>query len=453
MKRNLLILSVVTAVVCGILSSCVSAHDSVPAPAQKKPIALVGATIHTVSGDVIANGTVLFDKGKITYVGDSTSLPADAEKVDLSGKHIYPGMFESHSQIGLTEITSVPATNDFAETGDNNANVKAQVAINPDSELIPVTRAGGVLLALSVPSGGNIAGKSVVLQMDGWTYEDLTLKPTAAMHVTWPQFSAGGRGRRGGGGGGAPGGGEGNLASQAERQLQGYRDLIQQTKAYAQMRQSQPLDQPFDLRLEGMIDVVEGRIPILVRADRLAEIQSVVSFAAEQNLKLIILGGYDAPLCAELLKKHNVPVIVSAVYRVPLRANDPYDHAYTLPKRLADAGIKFCISGTDRSESWNVRTLPFHAGTAVAFGLSESEAIRSVTLSPAEILGVADRVGSVEVGKDATLIVTDGTPLNAKTQILSAYIQGRHVDLSNRHTRLYEKYQQKYQQLREADSQ
>ncbi len=207
-------------------------------------------------------------------------------------------------------------------------------------------------------------------------------------------------------------------------------------------------DQPFDLRLEAMVDVVNGKLPIMVRADLAAEIQSAVAFAVEQNVKLIILGGYDAELCADLLKKHDVPVIISAIYRLPQRTDDDYDASYTQAVRLQKAGVKYCISGTDRSETWNTRILPYHAATAVAYGLDQDEAIRAITLYPAQILGVDDRVGSLEVGKDATLIVTDGTPLDVTTNVERAFIQGRNVDLSSKHLRLYEKYEQRQAQLK-----
>ncbi len=426
--------------------SCVPnmADDRIPAPPQRVAIALTGGTVHTVSNGSIENGTVLFENGKIVGVGVDLGIPADAQRIDITGKHLYPGLIESHSQLGLTEIASVAATNDFQETGMLNSNVKAIVAVNPDSELIPVTRSGGVLIALTAPSGGAIAGKSAVIQLDGWTYEEMALLPEANMVVSWPQFGGGRRGRF------RPGPPEDveTAVSQTDQRIKELRQWFDQARAYQELRESAPNEQPFDLRLEGLIDVVNGRMPILVRAERLNEIQTVVAFAVQQQVRLVILGGYDAPMCADLLKKHDIPIIVSAVYRLPLRASDPYDHAYTLPARLREAGIRFSISGTDRSESWNVRTLPFHAGTAVAYGLSHDDALRAITLSAAEILGVDSRVGSIDSGKDATFIITNGSPLEPTTQVLGAYIQGRPVDLENKQTRLYQKYRQRLEQYR-----
>ncbi|MFM7115069.1 MAG: amidohydrolase family protein [Planctomycetota bacterium] len=416
-------------------------HDGVPAPPQSQPVALVGGTVHTISGQTIENGTVIFEAGKLTFVGGQTSPPAGAKVIDVTGKHVFPGMFEANSHLGLTEISSVPATIDTGEVGEINPNVKAQVAINPDSELFPVTRAGGVLLAVSAPMGGTIAGRSAVIQLDGWTYEDMSLMPVSAMHMTWP--GSGGGGRRGGRR--PPGADEGPKPEDRLRELN---QFFADARAYREQRKNPQAQQGFDLRLESMADLLDRKIPMVVTANRLADIQGAVAFAVDQNIRLVILGGYDAPLCADLLKKHDVPVIVSAVYRLPQRASDPYDHPYTLPKRLNDAGVRFCISCTDRSESWNTRNLPFEAGTAVAYGLPVDQALKAITLYPAQIFSVADRVGSLEVGKDATLFVSSASPLDIRSKIERAYIQGRELDLSNKQTRLYEKYTEKYRQLK-----
>ena len=231
------------------------AQVPVPAPPQSGPIALTGATIHTVSGSTIENGILLFDAGKIIAVGKSVEIPAGATSVDMSGRHIYPGLFEAHSQLGLTEISSVDATIDHTETGSMNPNVKAVVAVNPDSELIPVTRAGGVLLAVTAPMGGLISGKSAVIQLDGWTYEDMTLLADSAMHVNWPS-SAPSRRRRA-----APEGEGENRTGEAIRQL---RELFEQARSYEQLRADAGADQSFDLRLEGVVEVTSGRVPMVV---------------------------------------------------------------------------------------------------------------------------------------------------------------------------------------------
>lgn len=419
-----------------------SASDQIPGAPQKKPIALVNGVIHTLTGEPIQEGTLVFDKGVITEIGPRMQPPAGADVIDLKGKHVYPSMIESHSQLGLTEFGSVRATHDFAEAGQFNPNVSAHKAVNPDSELIPVTRANGVLIAVSAPNGGLVAGKASVMQLDGWTYEDMTLKADAALVVNWPRTSSGGR-RRG------PPNANATPEPPAESPLKTLRDLFDQARTYNKARTANPDGQKFDSRLASMLPVVEGRIPILAVADRADQIQSAVAFGVEQNVRIIIFGGYDAESCAELLRRYNVPVIIDAIHKDPRRDHDDYDAAFTLPDRLRRAGVKFCISGSGRSETWNTRNLPYQAATAAAYGLPYEDAIRSVTTWPAEIFGIADRVGTLEKGKDATIFVSDGDPLETETKVSAAWIQGRKVDLSNRHTQLYEKYTEKYRQLRE----
>ncbi len=437
MKRIRTLLALATIAFC---ASTATATDEVPGATQDKPVALVGGTIHPVSSEPIENGTIVFADGKITAIGTDVEIPADAVQIDVSGKHVYPALFETHSQMGLTEIGAVPATVDTSETGEMNPNVKAVVAVNPDSELIPVTRSNGVLLAVSAPSGGLISGQSAVLQLDGWTWEDMALKPAATMQVNWPSLRQR-RFRRGGDRD------ESELLRRYEEQVNQLRELFKETRAYQSGKESRGDEQPLDLRLEAMIPVVDGQLPMMVRADTLNQIQSAVAFAAEENAKLIILGGYDAPLCADLLNEHKVPVIVSAVQRRPLRRSDEYDAAYTLPKRLSEAGIQFCISSTDRSSTWNTRILPFQAAVAAGHGLEPSEALKAITLYPAQIMGVDDMVGSLDVGKHATLFVANGDALEISTQVSHAWIQGREVDLSDKHKRLFEKYRRKYEQL------
>ncbi len=420
-----------------------SASDQIPGAPQKKPIALVNGVIHTLTGEPIQEGTLVFDKGVITEIGPRMQPPAGADVIDLKGKHVYPSMIESHSQLGLTEFGSVRATHDFAEAGQFNPNVSAHKAVNPDSELIPVTRANGVLIAVSAPNGGLVAGKASVMQLDGWTYEDMTLKADAALVINWPRTSSGGGRRRG------PPSANATPEPPAESPLKTLRDLFDQARTYNKARTANPDGQKFDSRLASMLPVVEGKIPILAVADRADQIQSAVAFGVEQNVRMIIFGGYDADQCAELLRRYNVPVIIDAIHKDPRRDHDDYDAAFTLPDRLRRAGVKFCISGSGRSETWNTRNLPYQAATAAANGLPYEDAIRSVTTWPAQILGIADRVGTLEKGKDATIFVSDGDPLETETKVSAAWIQGRKVDLSNRHTQLYEKYTEKYRQLRE----
>lgn len=421
------------------------ASPEIPGAAQKRPIAIVGGVVHTVSGPAIDDGVVLFQEGKITAVGarGEVKIPKDAKQIDAAGKHVYPGLFDAATSLGLIEIDAVRATLDYAEVGRINPNVRANVAVNPDSELIPVTRSNGVLLAVTAPTGGLISGRSAVLQLDGWTYEDMTLRADVGMHVEWPGMAAVVNSS-------TDKSGE-ERAKRRDEALAELRRAFDDARAYQQARSSNAQAHPLDARWEAMLPVLAGAVPLVVKADEAQQIQSAVAFAASQKVRLIILGGYDAPHCATLLKKHDVPVIVSAVYRLPSRRDDDYDAAYTLPVRLREAGVKFCISGAGHFVASNVRNLPYHAATAAAYGLAADEALKAITLYPAEMLGVADRVGSLQSGKDATLFIADGDILETATHVENAFTQGRAVDLSNRHTRLYEKYREKYRRLGDAD--
>jgi imidazolonepropionase-like amidohydrolase len=418
-----------------MLPNRVEASPQVPGPPQERPVAIVDAAIHPIAGPEIERGTVLFDQGRIVALGADVEIPAEAERLEGAGKHVYPGLFCAGGELGLVEINSIRATRDMSEVGQVNPNVSAQVAVNPDSELIPVTRANGVLLSLTIPNGGLVSGTAAVLQLDGWTWEDMTLEAPAAMHIEWPALQPRPSRREGGAEGGRNAAGDDRL-----RQLE---ELFDQAEQYRQGRG----DESVDVRYEALLPVLDRTIPILARADSQLQIESAVAFAARRQLRLIIYGGYDAEVCVPLLREHDVPVIVPAVYRLPQRRSDPYDAAYTLPERLRKAGIHFCIAGVDQFAASNLRNLPYHAATAVAYGLPHDAALRAITLSPAEILGVDDRVGALAPGKDATLIVTDGDPLETATQVHAAFIQGRRVDLSNRHEQLGQKYREKYRRL------
>jgi imidazolonepropionase-like amidohydrolase len=410
------------------------AHPEVPGPPQKGPVALVGATIHPVGGPAI-EGTIVFDGGKITAIGVDAAVPEGAEKIDVAGKHVYPALFDALTDMGLVEINSVRATDDFQETGQVNPNVRAVVAVNPDSELIPVARSNGVLLTLTAPSGSLIPGRSAVIQLDGWTWEDMAVLPDAALHIDWPQPPRPQRPGR------EPDLPQGPRPDQAAERL---RTILNDARAYAKARAADPKF-PRDARWESLQDVLAGKLPVVVHADDVRQITAAVSFCQQEKLKLIIAGGYDAPRCASLLKQHDIPVIVGGVYRLPRRRGDDYDAAFTLPARLKEEGIRFCISSQDRHGASSVRNLPYHAATAVAYGLAEGEALMAITLYPAQILGIADRVGSLEVGKHATLFVATGDPLDTPTQVEAAWIGGRKVELNDRHKRLFRKYEQKYE--------
>jgi len=423
------------------LAAPVWASPDPPGAPQDHPIALVGGVIHPVAGPEIRDAVLLFDGGKIVAVGKDVALGADVERIELNGRHVYPGFIDAFTQLGLVEIPMVKATADQNETGRINPNVKAHVAVNPDSEAIPVARSGGVLTALSVPTGGLITGTSSLIHLDGWTTEDLTVKPVCAIHVRWPRMSPIQTWRQ-------------EMSDQEQllsrdKALVELREAVADARAYYKHRQVHKDGagrlHDFDARWEAFVPVFEGRAPLVVDADEIQQIQSAVAFCEQEKLKLIIAGGYDAPECAALLKKHEVPVIIGGVHRLPRRRDDPYDAPFTLPERLRDAGIPFCISSADSPSM--VRNLAHHAGTAAAYDLSPEEAVKAITLSAAEILGIADRLGSLEAGKDATLIVVSGDPLEIPAQVELAFIQGRKVPLDDRQKRLWEKYKEKYRRL------
>lgn len=410
------------------------AVPEVPGAKQDHPIALVGGTIHTVSGKTIKNGTLLFIDGKIAEIGGDVNLPVNVEVIDVQGKHIFPGLIDANSNMGLVEINAVRATVDERETGRFNPNVKAHVAINPDSEIIPTTRSNGVLLCLTAPSGGVISGQSAVIQLDGWTFEDLTIRPGAGLHINWPLMAAVSDWQLTG---------SAKEAGKArDKNLQELEEFFNTARRYDEARRHDASTK-IDLKWESMRDVLAGKIPVIATANNANQIQAAVAFSIRQKVKLIINGGYDSIYCTDLLKQHDIPVILGGVYRLPRRADDPYDLPYEIPSLLEKAGVRFCISSDGRFGASMVRNLPFHAGTAHAYGLSMEQALRSVTLSTAEILGVDEQVGSLERGKDATLVIADGNILDIKTNVEAAYIGGRRVDLSDRHKKLYYKYEQR----------
>ncbi len=344
-------------------SSILSAHDIIPGAKQTKPIVISNATLHTISGEVIKSGTIILKEGKIAEIGTNLAIPSEATRIDAEGKHVYPGLIDPLSNIGLSEIDSVRATIDSRETGNINPNVRAAAAFNPDSELIPVARANGVLLATSAPDGGLISGRSALMMLDGWTWEDMTLKADVGMHVNWPRTGGLFGGGREGGPGGPGGRGEG-----AGDELKLLSETLDQAERYrAALQSSNP--PKFDARLAALIPVIEGKMPVIVSASRAAQIRSAVAYAKDRKLKLVIYGGYEAMDCQELLVAEKVPVIVAGVYRLPSRRDLPYDDAYTLPARLHQAGIPFCIATAGRFGGSTLRNLPYHAATASAYGL------------------------------------------------------------------------------------
>ncbi|NNF07963.1 MAG: amidohydrolase family protein [Candidatus Eisenbacteria bacterium] len=401
--------------------------------------ALVGGTVHTVSGQSYPNGTVVIDNGKIIAVGANVSVPAGAERIDISGQHVYPGMVAANSVLGLIEIGSVKGTNDAGENGNLNPNARAMVAINHDSELIPVTRANGVLTAVTATNGGVLSGSSVAWNLHGWNWEEMAIQEPLAMHLRWPSMTTSTAWwvQKS----------EEEQKKDREKKLKELTEAFDNAEAYHKARLSTKKGgafHPVDVRWEAMVPVLEKKLPLFVHADEFQQIEAALDFAKEREFKIVIIGGRDAPRLADRLVKQNVPVVVDNVHQMPRRSWEPYDAAYTVAARLHEAGVKFCIStGGSTFGASNLRNLPYHAAMAASYGLPKEEALKAVTMYPAEIIGLGNRLGSIEEGKDANLFVTDGDPLEIMTTVHHIWIAGEKVDVASRHTALYERYRER----------
>jgi imidazolonepropionase-like amidohydrolase len=415
----------------------------VTAQAGATPLAFVHATVHTATGPALEDATLVVDGGRILSVTAGGSPPAGAQIVECTGKHVWPGIVDPWSRLGLVEISSVRGTRDDAETGSINPNVRAEVMINPDSELLPVTRYNGITSALVVPTlgddrpagGGGLPGSSALIHLDGWTREDMTIKAPVALHVEWPAMGIS-RSR-------FETRSEEDQKKAREEQIKAIRDAFENARAYWKAHQAEGKpgvprhDQ--DVKWDAMGKALRGEIPVVFNAAALNQIEAVLKFADEQGLtNIVIADGYDAWRIAPELKRRNIAVIAGAPQSLPRRSYEPYDMGMSLPAKLHDAGVRFCIS--DGGESSNSRNLPYEAGYAAAYGLPHDEALRSITLYPAQIFGVADKVGSIEPGKMADLVVGTGDPLEITTQVEQVYVEGRAVSMENRQTRLFHKY-------------
>jgi imidazolonepropionase-like amidohydrolase len=399
--------------------------------------AIRNAHIVTVSGPDIDNGTVLIRDGRIEAVGASVGVPSGAQVIDARGLWVYPGMIDASTSMGLVEVgQGAPGTVDTVEVGDLNPNAKAIVGINPHSAHIAVTRVDGITSVVSMPLGGLISGQAAIVNLVGTSPKEMAVVPYAALVINYP--------RAGGGGGGGffapqqPVNLTESLA-QANRQLEQIRNMLRDADAYGRAQEAYAKDKTLpradqDVRLEPLVPYVRGERPVIFRADRETDIRSAIRFAEEMKLKPIILGGDDAWKIATFLKEKNVPVILTGILDLPSREDDFYDALYENAAKLQQAGVRFCISSGDNGA--NVRNLPYYAGMAAAFGLPKSEALKAVTLYPAQIMNVADRLGSIETGKIANLVVTDGDLLETRTHVRHLFIDGRQVPLHSRHTDL-----------------
>ncbi len=431
---------ILAAAVAGTLSAAAgSAQVRMTVPPQSEPIALTGATIHTVTAGVIENGTILFENGVITAVGADIEVPDGARVVDVSGKHIYPGLIDAYSTVGISEIGAVDVSSDVNELGDFNPNVRAAVAVNAESRHIGTTRSAGVLVTLTTPGGGLVSGMSSAMNLEGWSWEEMSLESAAALNVNWPnpnprRF----RGFRGFG----PQGPQEDPPTYEER-VQELKDFFAEARAYRDAAAAGE-ELRSDSRYAAMIPALDGDIPVVVSADGAAQINDAITWAEEEGVRIVIRGGGDAIHVADRLAANDIPVILTSTMAAPGRAYEGYDGAYTMPARLHEAGVRFAISGGSGALYSN--RLPWEAGVAVAFGLPEEEALKAVTINAAEFMGIADRVGSLEPGKQATLLITTGTPLDMTSEIEQAYIQGRELDMMDIQKWFFDKYMTKVMQ-------
>jgi imidazolonepropionase-like amidohydrolase len=412
--------------------------DVYPAKPYAGLLFIRNATIHVGNGEVIENGTVQVSDGKITKVGKDIPIPADDVKVfDAKGKHVYPGLILSVSNLGLVEVPTVRATSDVREIGDINANIRSIVAYNTDSKIINTIRTNGILLANIVPDGGIISGSSSVVQLDAWNWEDAAYKTDGGLHFRMPSLIvrpnpfAGFMGMRG-----VP---EGDPVKRAWEQIDAVKATLREAKAYsAQSNVKEP-----NLRLEAMRGLFNGKQKFYIHCDVVKELLVAIDFVKEFGLDAVIVGGSESWQIADLLKKYKIPVILSQMHSLPTLADDDVDQPFKTAAQLQKAGVLFAINDEDGQHRG--KNLPFNAGTAAAYGLTKEEALSAITLNAARILGISERTGSIEAGKDANIVISEGDILDMRSSVIThEFIQGRSIDLTDKHRQLYERYKHKY---------
>jgi imidazolonepropionase-like amidohydrolase len=420
---------------CLFATTTVSAQETMlPSPAQKETIALTNATIHVGNGQVINNATVVFKNGKITDVGANVST-GGAKVVDCNGKHIYPGLILSASQLGLIEVNSNRATVDGTEIGEMNPSIRSLVAYNTDSKVTNTLRTNGILLANIIPAGGIISGSSSVVQLDAWNWEDAAYKTDVAIHFRMPSLLNRTRGR-GGFGGQQP---AADPVKTGLEQIEKVKVFFREAKAYL----AESKHENTNLKFEAVKGLFDKKQKLFVHCSIVKEMLLAVDFVKEFGFEVVLVGAVDSWQIADLLKQNNIAVILNQLHDLPAMMDDDIDQPFKTPSLLQKAGVLFTINDDDGNSRY--RNLPFNAGTAAAYGLSKEEALSAITLNAANILGIADKTGSIETGKDANIVVSEGDILDMRTNIITqAFIQGRQVDLNNKQKQLAERYEKKY---------
>ena len=416
----------------------VYAQQPVPAPKQSKSILLMNGICHIGNGKIIENSVVGFKDGKITLVADATVIRMDNSQWDTTiscaGKHIYPGLIAPNSTLGLIEIEAVRATADFNETGYMNPHVRSQTAYNTDSKVTPTVRTNGVLIAQITPRGGRISGTSSIMNLDGWNWEDATLKADDGVHVNWPGYYSRSWSENG------------PTAYEKSKMYADRRAELEKFFAEARAYCLTPAPAEKNLRFEAMRGVFNGTQNLYIHANTEKDISEAITFSKKYAVPhMVIVGGADSWKCTELLKQNNIPVMLERVHSLPMRDDDDVNQPYKTAGMLQDAGVLFCFENSGDMEAMNARNIPFLAGTAVAWGLEKEAAVSAMTYNTAKILGISDRVGTIEENKDATLFVSEGDVMDMKTNNVTwAFVQGKRIQLVNEQQELYKLYSDKY---------
>lgn len=413
-----------------------SQENIAPAPKQVQPIVITNATVHVGNGQVLNNATVVVTNGKISAVGTNVAAPANAKTINAQGKHVYPGLILSSTNLGLVDVNSIRSTSDVREIGEMNPNVRSIIAYNTDSKVINTLRPNGILMASITPEGGLLSGQSSVVQLDAWNWEDAAVKVDNGIHFNVPLLMARprsfGGGRRGGDADSDP-------VKEGLDKIDEFKSFLRQAKAYSTV--SKP--EETNLKYEAVKGLFDKSKKLYIHASTVKQILIGLDIAREFNLDAVIVGGEDSWQVADLLKEANVSVILSQPHSLPILPDDDVDQPYKTAALLQKAGVLFAIN--DEDGQTRGRNLAFNAGTAAAYGLSKEQALAAITLNPAKILGVADKAGSIEVGKDANIVISEGDILDMKSNLITnAFIQGREINLDSKQTQLYEKYKRKY---------
>ena len=422
---------------CAATVSTFAQANISPAKPQTKRTVIFGATVHVGNGQVIENGYIIFDKGKITGVGDATVVKlnlTDAEVITANGKHVYPGIIAPINNLGLTEFESVKATLDFTEIGNMNPHIRSIVAYNTDSKVPATLRSNGILMAQITPQGGTISGSSSVVQLDAWNWEDAALKIDDAQHMSWPTTPR----FRGGFGGGRPGFSADAIAERTQKAIADLEEIFSQAQAYAEGEKPATSN----ARLAAMENLFNGKQKLFITANSQKDIIAAFNFAKKYKITPVIVGGDEAYLITDFLKDNNISVIVKQPHALPNNIDDDVNMPYKNASILANAGVTVVVS---IDGYWQQRNLPFMAGTVAAWGLGKEKALQTITLNTAKVLGIDKTTGSIEMGKDATLFISAGDALDMKTnKVEQAFIQGRSVSLDNLHKQLDKKFSDKY---------